>query len=715
MKRNDISFTPGLDVNDSLANYWLHQVSTRLRREICWIRVERGTSESQQEYLPTFTDQESYALGLGRFYEKKSEFMQTDATAKYLTSQLEVSPPTPTEYHYGSFGWLKETFGLNDTSCFILALGLITNIDSAAGAIIASTLNNPHMTKPTLALVQRIWDKPKELYNVINPSHPLTAFGVLTIETNHREEQLLNWESTLTIPALVSRQLLFPEDSLLEGLTPIKPEQCVDEKTSNQIRLAVSKLKSESVPSLRVVPIRIPFGSSPKNVVKTASFFTQVPIVEYTGNLISLSSPVLLKPLITYCWLRGLDLFIDLDTMKSQSEDEHSFVKVLASLKSIPTTVYLGYSDRRVIDLFPKSFLNSHIEIKPSSFEQRVQYWTDALEDQSVAEEELLEISRRFRFEQNTINLICKGLINSGVTITHSDLLDACRLMVSLDDIEFAQKVEPRFEHEKLILPKKQAIQFNEIKTAMLNLTKVFYYWGLAKVWNEGGISCLFTGPSGTGKTMAAEVLAQQLELPMYRIDLSQIVNKYIGETEKNLKLLFDAAEASDMILFFDEADALFGKRTEIKDAHDRYANITVSYLLERMERFKGFSILATNRRKDIDEAFHRRIRYVLEFPKPSKQERYLIWKQQFPSSIDTSEIDIEFLASQFSLTGGSIRSIALNVCLQSADKKGEPKLGMREIMIAVKREYDKMEKVVNLDHFGSHSNIIRELEGNGS
>ena len=137
----------------------------------------------------------------------------------------------------------------------------------------------------------------------------------------------------------------------------------------------------------------------------------------------------------------------------------------------------------------------------------------------------------------------------------------------------------------------------------MTNLTRVHYEWGTARAWNEGGLTALFAGPPGTGKTMAAEALASAIGLPLYRIDLSQVVNKYVGETEKNLRRVFDAADVAELILFFDEADSLFGKRTEVKDAHDRYANLEISYLLERMERFKGLAILATNRRKDLDQA----------------------------------------------------------------------------------------------------------------
>jgi SpoVK/Ycf46/Vps4 family AAA+-type ATPase len=274
--------------------------------------------------------------------------------------------------------------------------------------------------------------------------------------------------------------------------------------------------------------------------------------------------------------------------------------------------------------------------------------------------------------------------------------------------------VIPRFKEETLILPNKQHLQFQEVIKAMKSLTEVHYNWGTAGAWNESGISVLFAGPPGTGKTMAAEILARELDLPIYRIDLSQVVNKYIGETEKNLKRLFDAADVSDMILFFDEADSLFGRRTEVKDAHDRYANLEISYLLERMERFKGLAILATNRKKDLDEAFLRRLRYIVEFPFPGIEDRKRIWRQVIPKDVDYSGVDINFLARRFQITGGHIRSAVLNACLQCAALDGAARvLTMEKVVIAVKREYDKMERTVSPEHFGPYARLIEKIEKN--
>ena len=280
---------------------------------------------------------------------------------------------------------------------------------------------------------------------------------------------------------------------------------------------------------------------------------------------------------------------------------------------------------------------------------------------------------------------------------------------------ESAQKINPRFNSEELILPMKQQLQFQELINAMRSLTRVHYEWATGDAWNEAGISALFAGPSGVGKTMAAEILSRELGLPMFRIDLSQVVNKYIGETEKNLKKLFDKAELCDVLLFFDEADSLFGRRTEVKDAHDRYANLEVNYLLERMERYKGLAILATNRLKDLDDAFLRRLRYVIEFPFPTESQREAIWRQCIPISVDSSEIDIEFLAKQFQLTGGNIRSVVFNACLQSAsseDTKSENKgkITMESIIIAIKREYDKLKQSITIEQFGPYRSIIENI-----
>jgi SpoVK/Ycf46/Vps4 family AAA+-type ATPase len=206
------------------------------------------------------------------------------------------------------------------------------------------------------------------------------------------------------------------------------------------------------------------------------------------------------------------------------------------------------------------------------------------------------------------------------------------------------------------------------------------------------GISALFTGESGTGKTMAAEVLARELGLELYRIDLSAVVSKYIGETEKNLRRVFDAAEESGAILLFDEADALFGKRSEVKDSHDRYANIEVSYLLQRMEAYRGLAILTTNLRTALDAAFQRRLRFVVQFPFPDQEQRELIWRGVFPAATPLEGIDHGKLA-RLNVAGGHIRNIALNAAF-SAAAEGRP-VRMQYVLQAARAEAAKREQAL--------------------
>src|SRR5208283_2650609 len=220
---------------------------------------------------------------------------------------------------------------------------------------------------------------------------------------------------------------------------------------------------------------------------------------------------------------------------------------------------------------------------------------------------------------------------------------------------------------------------------------KVLERWGFAAQTARGlGVTALFSGQSGTGKTLAAEVLANELHLDLYRIDLSQVVSKYIGETEKNLRAVFDVAENSGAILLFDEADALFGKRSEVKDNHDRYANIEVSYLLQRMEAYRGLAILTTNRKDALDSAFLRRIRFVVEFPFPEAAQRAEIWRRIFPLQTPTEGLRIDRLA-RLSAAGGNIFNIAMGAAFLAADA-GEP-VRMSHLLAAARSEFTKLER----------------------
>jgi hypothetical protein len=254
-----------------------------------------------------------------------------------------------------------------------------------------------------------------------------------------------------------------------------------------------------------------------------------------------------------------------------------------------------------------------------------------------------------------------------------------------------AQQIQSQLGWEDLVLPEKEIAVLQTISAHVRQRSKVYEQWGFGAKSRRGlGISALFAGASGTGKTLAAEVLANELHLDLHRIDISSVVSKYIGETEKNLRKIFDAAESGGAILLFDEADALFGKRSDVKDSHDRYANMEVAYLLQRIEAYRGLAILTTNLKDSIDQAFLRRIRFVVQFPFPDVAQRAEIWRRVFPAQTPMQKLSHHKLA-KLSVAGGNIRNIALNAAFLAAD--AEESVGMGHILQAAQAEYMKLER----------------------
>jgi SpoVK/Ycf46/Vps4 family AAA+-type ATPase len=259
----------------------------------------------------------------------------------------------------------------------------------------------------------------------------------------------------------------------------------------------------------------------------------------------------------------------------------------------------------------------------------------------------------------------------------------------SLDGL--ADRIDARATWADLVLPDATLLALRTMAAQVRQRHRVLHDWGFAQRSARGlGLGALFAGGSGTGKTMAAEVLANELQLDLVRIDLAALVSKYIGETEKNLSRVFAAAEASGAILLFDEADALFGKRSEVRDSHDRYANLEVSYLLQRIESWRGLAILTSNMRHAIDSAFLRRLRFIVNFPFPDDAARAQIWQRAFPPAAPQEGLDMAKLA-RLSLSGGHIRNVALNAAFLAADEARA--IGMRHMRMAAEAEFAKIEK----------------------
>jgi hypothetical protein len=384
----------------------------------------------------------------------------------------------------------------------------------------------------------------------------------------------------------------------------------------------------------------------------------------------------------------------DVDTFCSPTEPRSHTVARLAEL--LGGLVLLCERERRRITLRPSvTFDVSH----PLLDEQR-EAWHTVLgfaKGSGNGEGEAIDaICAQFNLPLTSIRSIAaeaSALANGrlGAEEAVSQLWELCRERLRARVDGLAQRIRSTNTWNDLILPDGETKILCAIAAHVRQRVTVYHHWGFAAKSSRGlGISALFAGPSGTGKTMAAEVLANELCLDLYRVDLASVVSKYIGETEKNLRRIFDAAEESGAILLFDEADALFGKRSEVKDSHDRYANIEVSYLLQRMEAYRGLAILTTNMKSALDPAFLRRIRFVAQFPFPDEAERAAIWQRVFPTSTPTDGLDWARLA-KLRIAGGNIRNIALNAAFLAADTGGPVR--MTHLMSAASSEYAKMER----------------------
>jgi len=356
------------------------------------------------------------------------------------------------------------------------------------------------------------------------------------------------------------------------------------------------------------------------------------------------------------------------------------------------------------------------VEFPRPAYHERIALWQAALEGTTPegGEDELLALASKFRFSGGQIRDAAATARNlalwrgpDGDRVTTADLNTACRLQSNRKLEALARKITPHYAWGDIVLPADRLRQLREICNQVKYRARVYDEWGFDRKLSLGkGLNVLFTGPSGTGKTMAAEIMAGELGLDLYKIDLSTVVSKYIGETEKNLARVFEEAETSNAILFFDEADALFGKRSEVRDSHDRYANIETSYLLQRMEEYDGMAILATNLHKNMDEAFVRRMHFTVEFPFPDALNRERIWEKIWPAETPRDPgLDLDFMARRFEITGGSIRNIALAAAFLAADDGQVVNMG--HLIRGTQREYRKMGKVVVDGEFGEYARHV--------
>jgi ATP-dependent 26S proteasome regulatory subunit len=380
-----------------------------------------------------------------------------------------------------------------------------------------------------------------------------------------------------------------------------------------------------------------------------------------------------------------------LPIVDAQDAHDASVAALLEELES-PLTAIVGDSAARATG---RVVLHRSVDL-PASAEARL-LWTVALGEPvaRMLADAVEEVAQHFRLSAAAVDAVARELAAGAAADTDraGELRRLCRERSRVRLEGLAERIDPAATWDDLVLPAAHIDLLREIVRHVRQRTQVYERWGFAKRMTRGlGVTALFAGDSGTGKTLAAEVLAHELGLDLYRIDLAATVSKYIGETEKNLRRVFAAAEASGAVLLFDEADALFGKRGEVKDGHDRYANLEVAYLLQRMESYRGLAILTTNLRSNVDRAFLRRLRFVVSFPFPGAPQRAEIWRRMFPAATPLDGIDADDLAGLVA-PGGSIRSIALSAAFAAADDGTA--VTPAHVLRAAQIEYAKVERAL--------------------
>jgi DNA polymerase III delta prime subunit len=432
---------------------------------------------------------------------------------------------------------------------------------------------------------------------------------------------------------------------------------------------------------------------------------------DFEDILLEKEADTVLKLLLREAVLKSAALFIKSGDLLTAGDEKNRYLK-RSFLKALGKFSWFSFIDARecwIPENIEKTFDWYPIEVTPPDFFDRRMIWAKWLEHFNLKESDLDSIAGRYTFNENRIIKTARHLklTNDNGNLDFNGIVKACAIQGSNRLPRYSKKISPHYSWDDLVLPDEKYQHLKEVCHTLKNKHIVYFRWGFDKKLALGrGINILFTGPSGTGKTMTAEVIASDLGLDLHKVDLSSVVSKYIGETEKNLSKIFEEADSGNTILFFDEADALFGKRSEVKDAHDRYANIEINYLLQKMEEHESVIILSSNFGKNIDDAFLRRMQFTVEFPFPDKKCREIIWRKIYPEKTPLSgELNFRFLSKKINVSGGNIKNIALASAFLAAEESSEIK--MRHILKAARREYQKIGKVFIDSDFHPYSDLI--------
>lgn len=626
----------------------------------------------------------------------ENDVAQKAAAMDAAESQMQ-SPPALVE--------LANILGLSRFERDLLFLCIAMELDTGIAALCAQAQNDGQRLHPTFALALSLFDD-EATWDVLSPKRPLRYFrlveiyqpGAQTLITSQlrADERIVNYVKGLD----------YVDERLTSLFAPLQIDENKPDLPSSQQTLAEEIIRncqqanaasSSLLPAIQLVGPDVPSKQQVVNYVVT----------KFNRHLCYLPSEMLPTSaadleILARLWQREsallpLALYLDAQETDGAISTEGQGLNLVASsinrfLAHSKGLFFVG--TREVWSRLGTANLAFDVA-KPTQGEQ-LAAWKEALG--TAAPDSPALLASQFNLNLTAIRQIAQSALTEAAgdeKTLPNRLWDACKVSTRPRLDALAQRLDPKVTWDDLVLPDEEIKVLHQIADQVGQRSKVYEEWGFASKMNRGlGINALFAGESGTGKTMAAEVLANHLRLNLYRIDLSAVVSKYIGETEKNLRRLFDAAEDGGAILFFDEADALFGKRSEVKDSHDRYANIEINYLLQRMEGYGGLAILATNMKSALDTAFMRRLRFTVNCPFPGVPERKRMWEKVFPTDTPVDdEMDYDRLA-RLNLTGGSISSIAINAAFLAA-QAGTP-VTMPLILAAARTEYRKQDRLIS-------------------
>jgi AAA+ superfamily predicted ATPase len=628
---------------------------------------------------------------------------------------------SPAEPGGGPLEELARTFGLSDFDVDVLLVALAPELDLRYERLYAYLQDDVTSRRPTVDLALNLLCSSREEKLVrrvhFGPGAPLLRTGLVELASDQAEGRPPLLSQALQVDPQVVRYLFgqpgldLPLAAFCDLRQPPNPlsQAPVAEGTKTRLRMLLRDAMDREAPLF--LRFRGPPGVGKRMTASglaseagarllIADLATLPERDSFAATMRLLFRGALLSAAVLY--LTGLDATEPgrgavLRRCLTDREGPHPSVVVLAGADRLPA---LGAPMLTV-------------EFPPPSFQRRRGCWRESLAAVrvAVADQDLDALAGRFRLTPGEVEAAVADARNRGrwrhagdgdgdalgaaggpdAGLTISDLFGAARAASGQELAALARKIEPKQSWPDLVLPEDQLRQLREICDQAAHRHTVYDAWGFGRRLSLGkGLNVLFAGPPGTGKTMAAEVIAGELQLDLYTIDLASVVSKYIGETEKNLARIFAVAERANAILLFDEADALYGKRSEVRDAHDRYANIEVGYLLQRMDDYEGIAVLATNLRQHLDEAFLRRMHAVVEFPMPGEDLRHRIWKVVFPREAPVDPlVDFALLARELKLAGGSIRNIAVTAAFHAA-ADGQV-IRMEHLGRAARREYQKL------------------------